>query len=526
MLLVIVFLAHSCRKAALQNQQELNAQAAAVFPVNEAKDWFSGNKAALATKVTLNSTDNFLSAISDFTPVWDSARTAVDTNYYVVEAPAKYLKRIVFATDSTGANANGITRLLVLKGKKTGSVSAVLMQVHSDAGTDINSVHYMDLPANFSGNIFYTTIQGAFMGGYIYKNGKITKRSVNGGNTAKPAGPQILQAYVGDDGCQNVDMGWFLYTCYYTGNDELIGCDKQLLFTTTYTYCSDPNNDPNHGGGGAPPPPDCPAGTHPADGSSGDGSGGNGGVDVASVKGKLVVNFTYVAASNCVPDTVKKNKIIKNFCDNLTDTQKSAINASVDSLSRYDCTSKFLYNYLANTLGLQYSFCIGTDPTPNYSMNYNPGTKGFTYATDEMTDLAVISSLEHEFFHALQDALVGTSGYGKNLTTGIAKPGFVDIEFEQAVFHDIQSGYFSAFDNGTAEQQRLYTIWIKSLTNNGTTYPRIDNTDTGAYAEFINQYGSFLSQFNDLPGNVYHSDILNLTPTSLIFIFNHTDPNC
>jgi len=529
LLLAIVFLVHSCRKSTLQNQADLNAQSATVFPVNDAMAWFNRNKVALSTKVKINSDASVLNLIAGFTPVWDSARTAVDTNYYVVEAPARYLQPLGFSADSN--NINGITRLLVLKSKKLGSLSAALMHIRGNAGVSISNVHYMDVPQAFSGNIFYTSLQGAFMCGYIFESGKITKRSVSGSAGSKPGGLQILQAYVdpNGDGCTSIATNWYSHDCFWNADDSFDHCTSwHFMYTSVDTYCPDPNGpgDP-YGGDGAsvPPPPDCPPGMHPADDS---GSGGDGSVLApVSIKGKLVINFTYGSTSTCVPDTVvNKNKIIKNYCDNLTDNQKNAINASVDSLSNYDCTSKFLYGYLANTLGMQYSFCIGTDPNPTYSMSYNPDTKGFTYATDDMTGVAFVSSLEHEFFHALQDALVGTSGYGKNATTGVPHAGFVDIEFEQAVFHDIESGNYSAFDKGTQAQQTAYEAWIRSLTDNGAAYPQIDSTNTAAYADFINQYNSFLSQFNDLPGNVYHSDILNLTPTSLMFIFNHTDPNC
>lgn len=278
LLLITLLIIHSCRKSTQLTQQQINAEVAASnLPVKDAMAWFAGNKTVLSTKLKINSDEAFLNSIADFTPVWDSARTAVDTNYYVVEAPAKYVKKLGFNMDSSATNINGVTRLLILKSKKYGNLSAALMHVHGSAGVNISNVHYMDIPPNFSGNIFYTSLQGASIYGYIYKNGKITLVSAGKGSSKARTGPQILEVAPGE--CETITTDWYSQTCFYTGSDELIGCtDWTYVFSTEDTYCAPPAQ----GGGGMPPPPDCP----PGDGS---GSGGGGGVNVESVKNKLIV---------------------------------------------------------------------------------------------------------------------------------------------------------------------------------------------------------------------------------------------
>lgn len=103
LILSISFIVYSCHKEAKLTQQEINAaKAAQNFSVKEASTWFNGNKTTLANKIKLNSDASFLNRIADFTPVWDSARTALDTNYYVVEAPARYVNKIAFQQTAAG----------------------------------------------------------------------------------------------------------------------------------------------------------------------------------------------------------------------------------------------------------------------------------------------------------------------------------------------------------------------------------------------------------------------------------------
>jgi hypothetical protein len=192
----------------------------------------------------------------------------LDTNYYVVEAPARYAKKLAFNTDSNATNINGITRLLVLKNKKYGGQSAVLMQIHGAPGVDISKAHYMDLPANFSGNIFFTSLQGAFINGYVYKGGKIALVSGARSNT-KPAGPQILLA---DGTCEEIDIDWESRWCDAYGN-----CTEWVYdHTDTYIYCTPGSQGGGSSGGGSVTPPPC------VQGSS---------IETASVNGKLVVRF-------------------------------------------------------------------------------------------------------------------------------------------------------------------------------------------------------------------------------------------
>lgn len=257
-MLTMVLIINSCRKdTKLIGQQTNSVETASHLAVSDAKAWFGNNKTTLATKIKLTSETSFLSKIANFTPLWDSARTAVDTNFYVVEVPAKYVKKIAFTTDGTQNNVNGITRLLVLKDKRNGDLSAALMQVHGEPGSNITNVHYMSVPQNFSGNIFYTTLQGLFVNGNIYENGKITrtsKRTVT--QATKPGGPQVFLLPAPGD-CETILIGYFEQTCV-TYSDVEFCSDEVLIYTEEYTYCTPATGG---GGGGGYTPPTCPPGT-------------------------------------------------------------------------------------------------------------------------------------------------------------------------------------------------------------------------------------------------------------------------
>jgi len=86
------------------------------------------------------------------------------------------------------------------------------------------------------------------------------------------------------------------------------------------------------------------------------------------------------------------------------------------------------------------------------------------------------------------------------------------------------------FQLGTSLQQAAYTAWINSVTNNGTSYPKLNpngsTAEVSAYNSFISGYNSFLTAFNALTNNPYHSVVLNLTPQAFIKLFNNIDTNC
>ncbi|QKJ31385.1 hypothetical protein HQ865_16980 [Mucilaginibacter mali] len=409
----------------------------------------------MANKIKLTADISFLKDLSDFTPVWDSARTALDTNYYVVEAPARYVKKWGFNADSNTTNINGLTRLLVLKSKKYGSTSAVLMHIHGKPGVNAANVHYMDVPQTFSGNIFYTGLQGGFINGYVYKNGKIILASSGKSNTVKPSGPQILTAAAPGE-CETIEIGWYMQVCYYTSSDVLTGCDDWIyLYSTFETYCVP--GQPG-GGGGVAPPTDCD-------------NGGGGGVyeppvEAESINGKLVVrgvpppDSTSNGGTPCEPVQDIKNKVNDPCLHKMVD---SAINrnieydASESMKGIFDSNSDFNLTFLDNTLS---STIDGTSQVQHAGASIQQGT-----------GKRIITSMDINITLNSQ-------------TLPNASQEYITATILHEVLHSyfIQAGYIGD-DHDTMFNK--YIPWFESALH--AIYPQLDNNDLQALA-----YGGLL----------------------------------
>ena len=138
----------------------------------------------------------------------------------------------------------------------------------------------------------------------------------------------------------------------------------------------------------------------------------------------------------------------------------------------------------------------------------------------------------HEFFHAFQDSPLfypgGIAQYAAQINSaGIrtTTPGYANLEFERAVFEDIANGYPSALSGATTDQQQAYQTWLSIITNNFTSYPNLIS-GTDAYNQFISNFSGFLNDFNNIPNNVYHSDLLSIAPNALINFLSNANPHC
>lgn len=229
------------------------------------------------------------------------------------------------------------------------------------------------------------------------------------------------------------------------------------------------------------------------------------------------------SATVTVQDNV--NVLANEFCDGISGQQKATINTMLNEFNNYSCSTKFLSSYF-KTAHRQFKFCIGGIAE---NASYTPGTNNITFSTNFSASLPFI--LEHELTHAFQDALYpgGTQQYAR--VGGIPNRGFANIEFEQAVIADMVHGSSTAFNiYGTDPEIQAYLQWISGLTNNHTTFPRFKPAGTPAeqlaYTDFLTSYNSFLSKFNNLVSNPYHSELANLQPLALINLFNNIPLDC
>ncbi|QNL47883.1 hypothetical protein H8S90_13750 [Olivibacter sp. SDN3] len=74
--------------------------------------------------------------------------------------------------------------------------------------------------------------------------------------------------------------------------------------------------------------------------------------------------------------------------------------------------------------------------------------------------------------------------------------GLPNIEFEQALFHDIVTNTLSAFSRGTQDQKDAYESWIDQITENRTKAPKAYQDLGGQYFEFMEIWKNFYPEYD------------------------------
>ncbi|HVT85935.1 MAG TPA: hypothetical protein VHD35_12095, partial [Chitinophagaceae bacterium] len=161
-LLVSLLIIFSCNKESqIEKQAETDKNS---FSVAEAKSWYvSYSVQQRNSAVALRD-----KKISNFYPQWNKAITTNDKNYEIVECPLKFDKNpgITISTNRDTNNIiHGITRLLILKNKKSGVIRSALMHIYSTTGEDDSTINYSKRGNHFSGYIFFTDVGGEFVNG-------------------------------------------------------------------------------------------------------------------------------------------------------------------------------------------------------------------------------------------------------------------------------------------------------------------------------------------------------------------------
>jgi hypothetical protein len=222
-----------CRKSSVDNDFIAKNSA---FSVSEAKSW-------LANHLNANAAGKSVSRASIINPDWEHVISKEDDSYQSLEIPVSFTGKFFLSksADKAADNSKNVVKYLILKNKKTGELTSVLMNAVSDKKIDENELHYARVSADFSGSIFYLNAEtAALISGCEYKDGKTTGTIAGKHTTAS------------EPACTDSDWGIFSTTCYYTPSGGLQYCDEpELLYTYTVTTCSGGND----GGISNPPPP-------------------------------------------------------------------------------------------------------------------------------------------------------------------------------------------------------------------------------------------------------------------------------
>lgn len=187
--------------------------------------------------------------------------------------------------------------------------------------------------------------------------------------------------------------------------------------------------------------------------------------------------------------------------------------------SIWSCVQKATYNKVL-AANKKIGFCVQNGIN---GAIYEPANSVIKWGDDFSLSLDIY--FRHEFFHTFQDTHYpgGTAQYN----TGPTRLGFPNIEFEAALLIDIMNGSSGAGGLGAdidASTQLEYRNWIKTFTNNDTTFPKqfSDLVD----ANNVNRYYYFLDKFYQ------HSKYKNLgtvnntmQPSALLNIFSTANCN-
>jgi hypothetical protein len=230
--ILFCLLAGSCTKTSIDKDVTQNQS---LFSISEAKAW-------LAKASNSNLTGRETDRTTIINPDWDYTVAKEDEKYQAIEIPVTFTNRFFLAASTENAvfSSKNVTKYLVLKDKKTGEVSSALMNVVGETDIKESDFHYAEVPANFSGQIFYSNAEtAALINGWKYTNGKITG-TITAGRQIEAAQPN----------CQDIEMGVYSTTCYYSSGGSQQYCDAAvLIYVYTISTCTG-----GTGGGGASSP--------------------------------------------------------------------------------------------------------------------------------------------------------------------------------------------------------------------------------------------------------------------------------
>jgi len=555
LLLCTVLIIHSCKKNNADKTGENNLSQ----NINQAKAWYENtypinSKYSISRSVVrpgnsnLNSNPQFNTGFdySKFIkPDWKHAASYTRFNAGVLELPIDPSSPAIGTALSISPHGNALynpkysrSSFLILN-DSTG-YHAYIMTIIADSAYVNNDLSilgrnkYNERDVDFSGVALYSTPDGNFVNGWIYKNGNIVLALPPGQKQSSGAAVNtnttITRSATKKSRFANHTLMLEIETCYtwyQTTTVNGVTSDPVVLDETCYTtYIDDTgggtgssgspgvSGSSGSSGGSAPAPVPIPPCIVPAASPSAAALPGNRNmIRVVQTTGSgFPAPTSTTTAAPCPTKTTTTTQIdtigslMKNP-NSLTAAQKAQIQAVLDQILQ-NCIGQALVNYLTNN-GDKFDFSINSGLAAQAS--YNPSNNSI-----QINNPVTLNSdnLEEELFHAYQNYNYpgGTAKYA-----GAA--GDANIEFEAKVLRDISWNIALYSGNGNGGIMALtdpaYNNWIKSITNNFTQYPAsFTPTQLGQYFNFIPE---FLQQN---PG--YSADIENhsLNPTAMFSLIN------
>lgn len=292
-------------------------------------------------------------------PDWNLSHLYEDSLWYAVELPLNTAEHahVYLMTKEVNeyAEANGdksltrqVLRLIVLRNKESGDTYSFMMAVLPDLdymlkkGESIEENKYLTRDSDFSGLAYFYTVDGAFVNGWMYRDGKIV------------AGTHLEEDNAGTKAAIIVDKAYCYYQDIYIG-----GVFQNTRYICEYSQDILYTRDPSKGGGG---------GIIRDPGSPG--SGGSTSSSSSAPKAKKIFRNSKMTAANW--------KILENMLDKMTN----------------NCMGQALYNGLVSVLNGS-TITIEFNSGNGSYFTFNNGVAGISVnITGESNQLL------HEMMHA------------------------------------------------------------------------------------------------------------------------------
>lgn len=235
----------ACKKTEIQKSEQVDAQSLTII---EAKNWFLKNNSSASSQKSRVAGQEY-GKLSNFSPIWESAIVEEDNRYIIVETAVTFNKTPGFINnaitpDATISSINGSSKLVLLKDKISGLLQAAFMHVIDSSGKTNKAITYSNRSSDFTGEIFFTDLSGKFINGWLYKAGKIVKKS---NQIAAPVKNALVNP--DDEDCETIETRWYEQWCDHYTNGDVECSPWEYIGSTFRTYCESGGGGGGGGGG-------------------------------------------------------------------------------------------------------------------------------------------------------------------------------------------------------------------------------------------------------------------------------------
>ncbi len=524
--LLIITTAYSCSKLDLVEVFLDTISTKEDRLLTEAKNAFNGEytdiKKSRSTinKSASNSKNKRIDIQQKLFPIWEFRKNISNRSNQALELPLiKSQKKIrIYNLEESSITKeqehtifkNSLTRLLTIKRNGTFHNVIVTYIPSSDYNKSLNRIGINQL-GDFSGYIEYQNLQeevlfiakfkdGKFIKKYYLGNVKNEKNNIAELNKNKAIqSNQQMRNSSSDCGWVTVDVPMYGSVCITAGDPPIEYCGDHVISYeqhSVYIPCEPESENPEFC--------DLPENYYICLGGDG---GTTPGTPTTTDSIKLQVNNNNLREK--IREKLEEIKELETYC---------------------------LYNELlkqVEKLDISFSDNVSELSTPINMPVYNSANSKVYIDRNHETFLSP-PLIIHELFHAYQHKAAYKTSMGSYRN---GQPGYANIEFERAIFEDIHratSGDIGLIGSGHFPPQTTtlgkrdldwYIQWILDITEDGTVYPRIDNSNSQS---FENSFFEHLQTFDKYghPGYTKGGRDTGSGPKALKEFFKHYMSKC